>query len=197
MNARLLIVVLLWGCWSDDSGSDEAAQARRRVAGPAPTAEPGQAPKPPNEPRTPATRPTFDPRPPAQPEAVEAAPEPAKDRDYGAELKAGMGSPISCLKPRLRTDKTPDKITISLTASVMGSGGVSRGEVRSSVLGPTEIDCIRRRLEQQRLAPPIDDAPRRVTASIELVLQKKDPTPAGATPAPTPEPVPTPEPSAY
>lgn len=120
-------------------------------------------------PFTPATQAPLSP-PPEEP-AAEEEEKKEKERDYGAELMQTMGSPIDCLASRATTD-APQVITIELEAYVMPSGGVGRGYARSAELSSDELDCVRRRLETKRLAPPNGDEPKRVTTTIRLELKK-------------------------
>lgn len=101
--------------------------------------------------------------------AEQAAPdEPAKPpRNLKAELESMMGSPITCLKPR-PANEAPPSVSISLTASVMPSGAVGRGEVSAPGLEPDEVSCVRSRLESLHFAEPIENAPITVSGSITL-----------------------------
>lgn len=103
--------------------------------------------------------------------AVAAAPAEEKKRDYGAELLRAVGSPVDCLVPRSTSD-APAVLAIDIEAYVMPSGGVGRGVARSALLGEEELSCIRRRIEAIRLSPPIEEAPRRVSTTWRLELQK-------------------------
>jgi hypothetical protein len=131
-------------------------------------------------------------RPPAKPPAAQPAAEPfrwleetkastidtppeatspdAGKRDYGAELRAALGDPSSCLTARTGPD-IPREINIDVEAYVMATGNISRSYVRSPQLVADELDCIRRRVEPLRLRPPIDDAPRSVRATLTLALE--------------------------
>ena len=78
-----------------------------------------------------------------------------------------IGSPAACLTPR-PANEAPARVRIGLTASVMPSGAVGRGEVSAPGLSPSEIDCVRKRVESVRFAPPIENAPFTVNGSITL-----------------------------
>jgi len=99
----------------------------------------------------------------------EALPDAGK-RDYGAELRAAVGDPSSCLDARIGAD-VPSEISIEIEAFVMAAGNVSRGYARSRQLAAEELECIRKRIEPLRFRPPIDDAPRAVRATLRLVLK--------------------------
>lgn len=105
----------------------------------------------------------------AQPEE-EKKEEEKEERDLGAELKSALGSPASCLKPR-EAENAPDRITISISAQLVGSGRVTRASVSGAQLEASEIDCVRRRVEAIRLGE-VEDAPRGVSTSVELELKK-------------------------
>jgi len=85
------------------------------------------------------------------------------ERDYAAELRRIAGDPSSCgeLGPA-----TSD-ITIRLSAMVTSQGVVTRGSANGPV--PAEVQaCLQRRIERGRFRAPVEDAPRRVAATIEL-----------------------------
>jgi hypothetical protein len=105
--------------------------------------------------------------------AEEAAPdEPAKPpRNLQTELETMMGSPVSCLAPRA-ANEAPSQISISLSANVMPSGAVGRGEVSAPGLSKEELSCVRSRLESLRFAQPVENAPRTVSGSISITLNK-------------------------
>jgi hypothetical protein len=111
--------------------------------------------------------------PPGTTTAEEAAPdEPAKpQRNLQAELETMMGSPVTCLAPR-PAKEAPSQISISLTANVMPSGAVGRGEVSAPGLSPEELSCVRSRLESLRFAQPVENAPRTVSGSISITLNR-------------------------
>lgn len=109
---------------------------------------------------------------PAAPEntlpVAQAAPEAAEEpeRNLSQELERMIGSPVDCIAPRPAAG-APSELRLSLSASVMPSGAVGRGEVSaSSQLTKPELDCVRARIERLHFAPPIDGAPRTVSGSI-------------------------------
>lgn len=101
--------------------------------------------------------------------ADEAAPdEPEKaPRNFSSELASMIGSPVNCLAPRTAKE-APAEVRITLSASVMPSGTVSRGEVSAPDLSTSELECVKKRLESLRFAPPIENAPFTVNGSITL-----------------------------
>ncbi|HKP61299.1 MAG TPA: hypothetical protein VJV78_31440 [Polyangiales bacterium] len=99
----------------------------------------------------------------AVPEAAEKQP-----RNLQQELESMIGSPVDCLTPRL-AEGAPRELHLSLSASVMPSGAVGRGDVSGSAeLTRPELDCVRSRLEGLHFATPIENAPLTVNGSITL-----------------------------
>lgn len=113
--------------------------------------------------------------------AEEAAPDaPDKPRrNLQGELESMMGSPVDCLEARPASSAV-STIAISLSANVMPSGAVGRGEISAPGLRPAEISCLRARLESIRFAQPIENAPLAVHGSLTLTPQV---APAAAAPA--------------
>ena len=102
--------------------------------------------------------------------AAEAVPEVAdkQPRNLQQELESMIGSPVDCLAPRPR-EGAPPELRLSLSASVMPSGAVGRGEVSGSAqLTKPELDCVRARIEGLHFATPIENAPLTVSGSITL-----------------------------
>lgn len=159
MSGRWILLtsmVVALGC-----GDDREPPPRglgRGVAGadpvqPAETAAPRDRRSPFGSPTT--MEPTMEP-------ATEMAAE-APERDYAAELRTLAGNPSSCgeLGPA-----TSD-ITIRLTATVTSQGVVTRGSASGPV--PAEVqECLQRRIERGRFRAPVEDAPRHVSATLEL-----------------------------
>jgi hypothetical protein len=98
-----------------------------------------------------------------------AAPDQAEKprRNLQNELETMMGSPADCLAAR-PADQAPARVNISLSANVMPSGAVGRGEVSAPDLSPEEISCVRTRLEALHFAPPIENAPFTVNGALTL-----------------------------
>jgi hypothetical protein len=97
--------------------------------------------------------------------AVEAPDKP--QRSLQRELETMLGSPASCLQPRAAVNGA-SKLQISLSASIMPSGAVSRAEASGAGLHPDELKCLRDRIESLRFAEPIEGAPLTVTGSVTL-----------------------------
>jgi len=99
---------------------------------------------------------------------AEAMPAEKPARNLQHELESMIGSPVDCIAPRPAAN-APPQLRLSLSASVMPSGAVGRGEVSaSSELTKPELDCVRGRLEALHFAAPIDNAPLTVSGSITL-----------------------------
>jgi hypothetical protein len=77
-----------------------------------------------------------------------------------------LGGASTCLQPR--PPGSAGAITVSVTAHVMPSGSVSRGEVDAWQLQEDERACVRGRIESQTFAPPIENAPFSVQTSLRL-----------------------------
>ncbi len=92
-----------------------------------------------------------------------------RKRDFSAELVSILGLPSSCLKPRAASTG-PSTTDLSVTAHVMPSGSVSRGEAASAQLDANELACVRRLVESVHFAQPIDNAPFSVSATVKIQL---------------------------
>jgi hypothetical protein len=165
-----LAVVLLCACASDkqtDGPSNASRGPRHRVA----TEEVAAAEKV-------AALEPWDPYAGKQAKPAEEAKKVAEDeRDYGAELLAALGTPVNCLKTRVGSD-APTEIRISLEASVVETGIVTRSDASSAQLDDGEIACVRGRLGGLRLRAPVSGAPRSVRATLELKRQAPAAKPA-------------------
>jgi hypothetical protein len=120
--------------------------------------------------------------------AEQAAPDEPEHppRNLQSELETMMGSPVSCLKERPAS--AASQVNISLTANVMPSGAVGRGEVSAPDLSPDEVACVRSKLESLRFAQPIENAPLSVSGSVTLTPRVAAPTPPPAADAGSPQP---------
>ena len=175
--------LLLGGCgWDEPDGPPPLLRGTKRTLAPAAAEKTEPAPKP-GQGTWLTDKNSKSPVPVIKGPLEPAEEEKKQERKYDEELKRMLGSPLSCLEQRAAGEKAPDKIVISFDAMVMASGGVSRGSVRGLGLRSGEIKCLRQRLERQRLKPPIEGAPRRVTTNITLELQKAPPKPSKDVPA--------------
>ncbi|MFI5305989.1 MAG: hypothetical protein ACHQ53_01475 [Polyangiales bacterium] len=159
---------LLLGC-GGRGDAPKAGSSRLRGVFPTNATQPEQAAQPVAP--TPA-QPTPSAQPLAKPVATAEAPAAAEKpkRDYAAELLTAVGSPTDCLKTREGPD-VPSEILVELEGHFLETGAMSRGYARSSVLDPGELDCMRGHLESVRLQPPIEAAPRTVSATLKLTLK--------------------------
>ncbi len=177
-SGLLLAVSCGWDDEEDNAPSTRPrGMAREPVAVPAPEAE-AEAPKP--EPKKPAP---FDwdkfneePKAEAAPQDEEKKPE----RDYAADLRSAVGSPVACLEKRDGPD-VPPKIDIMLTAVVIDSGRITRGTASSAQLRPGEIECMTKRLKASRIPGNVEDSPRTISTTVSLELKKPTKKAAGAT----------------
>jgi hypothetical protein len=167
-----LAVVLLCACASDkqtDGPSHASRGPRHRV----PTEEVAA-------PEKVAALEPWDPYAGKQAQPAEEAKKVAEDeRDYGAELLAALGTPVNCFKTRIGPD-APTEIRISVEASVVETGIVTRSDASSAQLDDSEIACVRGRLGRLRLRAPVSGAPRSVRATLELKRQAPVAKPAAA-----------------
>lgn len=154
---RLVGVLLLLtiGCGED---REPPPRGVRGVGSAAPA--PAAATEPPRRRRQPLAPSVMEPAPAEM--TAEMAPE-APERDYAAELRRIAGDPQSCgeLGPA-----TSD-ITIRLSATVTSQGVVTRGSASGPVPAAVQT-CLKQRIERGRFRAPVEDAPRRVSAQIEL-----------------------------
>ncbi len=177
LAAAAVLAVLATGC--DGSGGEDAPAPGRGVgsAGAAPAGE-GDEPGDPLVPPAEAERvrlSDYDPRadPPAAAEAREAAAadeRSAPERDLPAELRERVGDPSSCLND---LDELPGEVTISVEATVVGTGVITRSYASGGGLPDQALGCVRRRLDGARLRAPIEGAPR--TVRTTLVLRRREP----------------------
>ena len=179
-------VLELMACGRDEPPQPPAAPTRGlRADDSAPAAPPAAAPAAKPRPAPPISL-SANGIPPATPPPPSAGPPDAgtataPKRDYGGELKALVGSPSACLKPR-PSARAPREINVTIEAVVMEGGMISRSYARSADLDEEELSCVRARLQTARMQPGIEQAPRTVSSTIALVLQ---PGPAPANPAAT------------
>ena len=171
--ALLALVVATSAC-----DASESAPADPATRGPGSGTAPAAAA--PAERGDPFVRPEDDPRPrigsvepPATPaeappgEAAEAAPEAQRppERDLSAELRTLAGDPSSCLSG---ISDLPDEIAITVEATVTATGVITRSYARGGGIPEDAVECVRRRLDGARMRAPIENAPRSVTAILEL-----------------------------
>ena len=171
----LLSCALLMACKQQSYGN---TPVRQRGVGPIVAPQPTAAKNKPQEPLSPELLPLRVDETPQAEEAeptsgdtlpvAEAMPAEKPVRNLQHELESMIGSPVDCIAPRAAAN-APPQLRLSLSASVMPSGAVGRGEVSaSSELTKPELDCVRGRLEALHFAAPIDNAPLTVSGSITL-----------------------------
>ncbi len=105
----------------------------------------------------------------------------APGRDLGAELRAALGNPSSCI-PRGAAN-LPQRATLQVNAHVSVTGIITRAYASTPGFPPEMSRCLARRAEGLHLRGPIPDAPRVVHASLEIAASALDAATAdGATP---------------
>ncbi len=160
-SATLAAVLVVCACASDKQTDGPSRNPRGARQG-APVEEVAAQPKA----AAPQPWDPFGATPAAEP-AAEVEKKAPDERDYAAELLAAIGSPVQCLRTRVGPD-VPSAIAISLEATVVETGIVTRNQVTSAQLDASEIKCVAARLAALRLRAPIPDAPRTVRATLEL-----------------------------
>jgi len=172
-SATLAAVLVVCACASDKQtdGPNRSPRGARQAA---PVEEVAAQPKA----AAPQPWDPFGAKPAAEP-AAEIEKKAPDERDYAAELLAAIGSPVQCLRTRVGPD-VPSAIAISLEATVVETGIVTRNQVTSAQLDASEIKCVATRLAALRLRAPIPDAPRTVRATLELNQQAPPAKPAAA-----------------
>jgi hypothetical protein len=115
--------------------------------------------------------------------AAEAATSPEK-RDFAEEFRRKISGAVTCLKVRA-ADVAPAHIDIAVTAQVMPSGAVGRGEASASLLDVAELTCVRHQIEAVHFDAPIENAPFSVSATLSIDQAPRQPAaPGGSAAAP-------------
>jgi hypothetical protein len=143
------------------------------VAPPPPT-NAAEAPARPPLPTIPGDDP-FDDRPtpqaptndPQGPQAEQPVEEEEKKRDLSAELRDALGRPTSCLD-LAKAAEAGGKLSIRVSAYVAPSGRITRASVSAQGQPDESLRCIEKQALAVRMQEPIEDAPRRVDATIEF-----------------------------
>lgn len=118
---------------------------------------------------------------PAAPEAP-AATTASEERDLGAELAAAVGSPASCID--LATARSlHGSLSIHVTATVTPTGSVTRGTASGAGLPAAAAECVQARVLAAHLAPPIEGAPRTISATLSFEVTATDDETTTETPA--------------
>lgn len=172
MKAWIAAALCLIACGGNEAPAQDTSQPRPRGVFHGETAKP-QAEAPSDTPTAqPQAQPVF-PEPQAEPAKPKPEAEPEQkpeERDLNAELLAAVGSPVDCLKPRTG-DTAPTSLRVQIDATVVETGLVTRAYAHSSQLDPEELQCMTKRVSALRLAGPIDQAPRSLSATLELTAK--------------------------
>lgn len=176
LPAALLALALVGGC---DDGADDTPVTEGRGVGGARGGAAAPAAAPAGEPAVDPMRPPPDDRrlkladydPAAVAAERSAEPNPTRDpdrepaRDLSAELRTVLGDPSSCLRG---LEDLPEEVTITVDATVVATGIVTRAHASGAGVPEAGLDCVRERLSSARLRPPIDPAPRSVRTTLAL-----------------------------
>lgn len=178
------IALFLFACGSSDAPTSGPMERPRGVNAPAETPAPKPtAPKPAAAVEEATPIPEQAPLPAAAEEKKDEAP----PRDYPAELLAALGAPVDCLHPRSGAD-VPSELHVDVQVYLLETGFVSRAYARSPSLDAAETQCLTKRASSLRLRGPIEDAPRSVSTTLTLTLQRAEKPAAEKAPeAPEPE----------
>jgi hypothetical protein len=106
----------------------------------------------------------------AQPAAGPSEPV-APPRDLAAELSSALSTAPSCADLAKVAAQPGGKLTISVTTTVLGTGSLSRSEVKAPGQPPEALRCLEQLVASLKLDGDIPDAPLRVTASTELQVK--------------------------
>lgn len=124
----------------------------------------------------------------AQEAAAEAQAEAEKKkRDYAAELAEAAAGAESCVQTRTAGQGLPSELAITLEALVLQSGAVVTASARGPVLTPEELECVKKRLESTRIPGEVEDAPRRIQATLKLAFRPLEPAKLTAQTEPAPD----------
>jgi hypothetical protein len=171
MKRALGVALCLLACNSNAPAQDTSLARPRGVFQSEATQQPSAAPA--AEAQQPQNPEPTTPQPEAEaPKAKPAAApeEKPEERDLNAELLAAVGTPIDCLKPRTG-ESAPTSLRIQIDATVVETGLVTRAYAHSSQLDAEELQCMTKRASALRLRAPIDQAPRSLSATLELTAK--------------------------
>ncbi len=104
-------------------------------------------------------------------EAEEAPAEP--ERDLSAELHRAMGDPSRCAPTGA---ELPASFAVNVNVYASVTGAVTRAQVSGPGLPVAMITCLRGRAEHVRFASPVPEAPRSISARLEVERQGPPPT---------------------
>jgi hypothetical protein len=155
------------------------------------------APAPPAAPRAPEPT-VYDferPAPPA-PSAAQnlgmapsaaAATQPSEPaRDLSAELSAALNQMTDCVDAAQAAQRPNGRLVVSVSAYVMGTGGISRATIDAPGQPAEALACFQRRLLAAKLREPVVGAPINVRGSAEVEVKAAGPRPTATTPPAAP-----------
>lgn len=114
----------------------------------------------------------FDWSEPEEEEKKDEPSDPEAKRNYEQELRALVGDPSGCITAE-DAEAAPTQVTVHFAATVSSQGIITRVEASSTGLPERAIGCLTKRLDTARFKPVVEDAPRRVEATLTLGRQPK------------------------
>jgi len=96
-----------------------------------------------------------------------------EERHLGDELATAIGSPASCLD--LETARSlHGRLSVSVSATVMATGGVTRATASGASLPETVLTCLQARALAAHLRAPVEGAPRTVSTTLAFDVTATD-----------------------
>jgi hypothetical protein len=95
----------------------------------------------------------------------------APQRDLNAELSAALAPASSCVDVMKAAAQPDGRLTISVTAHVLGTGHVSRATVTAPGQPASVLACVEKQVLALSLPGPILDAPLQVMGSTQLQIK--------------------------
>lgn len=108
-------------------------------------------------------------------------------RNLSVELSTALNQVTDCVDAAQAAKQPNGRLVVSVSASVMGTGSISRATLDAPGQPPEALACLQRRVLAIKLAEPVPGAPISVKASAEVEIKAVGPKPTASTPpAPTP-----------
>ncbi|QQR89724.1 MAG: hypothetical protein IPJ88_16300 [Myxococcales bacterium] len=106
-------------------------------------------------------------------EAEEKSSEKTEERDYEKELKQLVAAASSCVSSDIAKQATAT-VTLSVEATIMETGRVTRADVRSSSLPQEVTRCFEKQIVSGHFRAPVTNAPRTTRTSLTFQRKAKD-----------------------
>lgn len=105
-------------------------------------------------------------------------------RDLPAELSSALNQLTDCVDPAQAAKQPNGRLVIAVSASVMGTGSISRATIEAPGQPPEALACLQRGALALKLAEPVPGAPLNVKGRTEVEVKAVGPKPAAAAPQP-------------